>query len=76
MSPRAMRRSGPNSRDHGAVRPGQRPGAGAPQAPEEAEARSRLSVASFSREQEFEADQIGIKTIAGRATTPTPRRGS
>jgi predicted Zn-dependent protease len=33
------------------------------QAPEEAEARSRLSVASFSREQEFEADQVGIKNI-------------
>ena len=31
---------------------------------DEAEARSRLSIASFSRQQEFEADQIGIKNIA------------
>jgi predicted Zn-dependent protease len=36
------------------------------QAPEEAEARSKLSIARFSREQEFQADQIGIKNL-GRA---------
>jgi predicted Zn-dependent protease len=40
------------------------------QAPEEAEARSRLSLASFSREQEFEADQIGIKAIARAGYDP------
>ncbi len=40
------------------------------QAPEEAEARSRLSIASFSREQEFEADQIGIKAIARAGYDP------
>jgi predicted Zn-dependent protease len=34
--------------------------------PEEAEARSKLSIARFSREQEFEADQIGIRNV-GRA---------
>ena len=41
-----------------------------PQAPEEAEARSRLSIASFSREQEFEADQIGIRTVARAGYDP------
>ena len=40
------------------------------QAPEEAEARSRLSVASFSREQEFEADQIGIRNVARAGYDP------
>jgi predicted Zn-dependent protease len=35
-------------------------------APDEAEARSRLSIARFSREQEFEADRIGIRNV-GRA---------
>jgi predicted Zn-dependent protease len=40
------------------------------QAPEEAEARSRLSLASFSREQEFEADQIGIKATARAGFDP------
>ena len=40
------------------------------QAPEEAEARSRLSIASFSREQEFEADQIGIKAVARAGFDP------
>src|ERR1700751_1569089 len=37
---------------------------GQPQAADEAEARSQLAVARFSRQQEFEADQIGIKDIA------------
>ena len=41
-----------------------------PQAPDEAEARSRLSIASFSREQEFEADQIGIKSVARAGYDP------
>ena len=36
------------------------------QADDEAQARSKLSIASFSRQQEFEADQIGIKDL-GRA---------
>ena len=40
------------------------------QAPDEAEARSRLSIASFSREQEFEADQIGIKSLARAGYDP------
>jgi predicted Zn-dependent protease len=40
------------------------------QAPAEADARSRLSIASFSREQEFEADQIGIKAIARAGYDP------
>jgi predicted Zn-dependent protease len=39
-------------------------------APDEAEARSRLSIASFSREQEFEADQIGIKSVARAGYDP------
>lgn len=41
-----------------------------PLASQEAEARSRLSMARFSREQEFEADQIGIKTIAEAGYDP------
>ena len=40
------------------------------QAPDEAEARSRLSIASFSREQELEADQIGIKSMARAGYDP------
>jgi predicted Zn-dependent protease len=36
------------------------------EAQDEAEARSKLAIARFSRQQEFEADQIGIKNI-GRA---------
>src|SRR5208282_3405303 len=40
------------------------------EAKDEAEARSRLSIASFSRQQEFEADQIGIKTIARAGFDP------
>ncbi len=40
------------------------------QTPDEAEARSRLSIASFSREQEFEADQIGIKSGARAGYDP------
>ena len=42
---------------------------------DEAEARSRLSIASFSRQQEFEADQIGIKDIA-KAGLRSLRRGA
>jgi hypothetical protein len=34
------------------------------EAQDEVEARSKLAIARFSREQEFAADQIGIKTIA------------
>ena len=37
---------------------------------EEVEARSRLSIASFSREQEFQADEIGIKNIARAGYDP------
>ncbi len=40
------------------------------QAPDEAEARSRLSIATFSREQEFEADHIGIKSVARAGYDP------
>ena len=40
------------------------------QAQDEAEARSKLAIASFSRQQEFEADQIGIKTIARAGYDP------
>jgi predicted Zn-dependent protease len=40
------------------------------QAPDEAEARSRLSIARFSREQEFEADQIGIRNVARAGYDP------
>ena len=40
------------------------------QAQDEAEARSKLAIASFSRQQEFEADQIGIKTIAKAGYDP------
>src|SRR5271157_5621088 len=40
------------------------------QAEDEAEARSKLSIASFSRQQELEADQIGIKTIAQAGYDP------
>ncbi len=40
------------------------------QGPDEAEARSRLSIATFSREQEFEADQIGIKSLARAGYDP------
>jgi predicted Zn-dependent protease len=40
------------------------------QVPEEAEARSRLSIARFSREQEFGADQIGIKNVARAGYDP------
>ena len=41
-----------------------------PQAPAEVEAHSRLSIARFSREQEFEADQIGIKYVAQAGYDP------
>jgi predicted Zn-dependent protease len=40
------------------------------QAQDEAEARSKLAIASFSRQQEFEADQIGIRTIAHAGYDP------
>ena len=40
------------------------------QAQDEAEARSKLAIARFSRQQEFEADQIGIKTIARAGYDP------
>jgi predicted Zn-dependent protease len=40
------------------------------QAQDEAEARSKLAIASFSRQQEFEADQIGIKTIGQAGYDP------
>jgi predicted Zn-dependent protease len=43
---------------------------GQPQAADEAEARSQLAVARFSRQQEFEADQIGIKDIANAGFDP------
>ena len=50
--------------------PGSTPRCSTVPAPAEAEARSRLSVASFSREQEFEADQIGIKAVARAGYAP------
>ena len=40
------------------------------EAQDEVEARSKLAIASFSREQEFAADQIGIKTIARAGYDP------
>ncbi len=40
------------------------------QAADEVEARSRLSIARFSRHQELDADQIGIKTIAQAGYDP------
>src|ERR1700729_2369620 len=40
------------------------------QAQDEVEARSKLAIARFSREQEFAADQIGIKTIARAGNDP------
>jgi predicted Zn-dependent protease len=40
------------------------------EAQDEVEARSKLSIARFSREQEFAADQIGIKTIARAGYDP------
>src|SRR5271166_6634006 len=40
------------------------------QAADEADARSKLAIARFSRQQEFEADQIGIKTIANAGYDP------
>jgi predicted Zn-dependent protease len=40
------------------------------QAEDEVEARSKLSIARFSRQQEFEADQIGIKTVAKAGYDP------
>jgi predicted Zn-dependent protease len=41
-----------------------------PREGEEVEARMKLSIAQFSREQEFEADQIGIKVIAKAGYDP------
>ena len=43
---------------------------GQPQAADEAEARSQLAIARFSRQQEFEADQIGIKDTANAGFDP------
>jgi predicted Zn-dependent protease len=43
---------------------------GRPDQGEEEEAKARLSLAHFSREQEFEADQIGIKDIAAAGYDP------
>jgi predicted Zn-dependent protease len=43
---------------------------GQQQAADETEARSRLSIARFSRQQELEADQIGIKNIANAGFDP------
>jgi predicted Zn-dependent protease len=40
------------------------------QAQDEVEARSKLAIARFSREQEFAADQIGIRTIARAGYDP------
>ncbi len=40
------------------------------EAQDEVEARSKLAIARFSRQQEFEADQIGIKTIARAGYDP------
>jgi len=40
------------------------------EAQDEAEARSKLAIARFSRQQEFEADQIGIKNIARAGYDP------
>ena len=42
-----------------------------PQAAGETEARSKLSIARFSREQEFEADEIGIKNVARAGYNPS-----
>ena len=39
-------------------------------APDEVAARSKLSIARFSRQQEFEADKIGIKTIGDAGYDP------
>jgi predicted Zn-dependent protease len=41
-----------------------------PQEGQEVEAKMRLSIAHFSREQEFEADEIGIKVIARAGYDP------
>jgi predicted Zn-dependent protease len=43
---------------------------GREQAADEADARSKLGIARFSRQQEFEADQIGIKDIANAGYDP------
>jgi predicted Zn-dependent protease len=43
---------------------------GKPQQGQEEEAKARLSLAHFSREQEFEADKIGIKDIAAAGYDP------
>ncbi len=45
------------------------------QADDEVQARSKLSIASFSRQQEFEADQIGIKNLGRAGYHPMARRG-
>jgi predicted Zn-dependent protease len=43
---------------------------GRAEAADETDARSKLSIARFSRQQEFEADQMGIKTIANAGYDP------
>jgi predicted Zn-dependent protease len=43
---------------------------GRPQEGQEVEAKAKLSLAHFSREQEFEADKIGIKDIASAGYDP------
>lgn len=40
------------------------------EADDEVKARSKLSIASFSRQQEFEADRIGIKDLGGAGYDP------
>ena len=40
------------------------------EADDEVQAHSKLSIAGFSRQQEFEADQIGIKDLAGAGYDP------
>jgi predicted Zn-dependent protease len=40
------------------------------EADDEVQARSKLSIASFSRQQEFEADRIGIKDLGGAGYDP------
>ncbi len=48
--------------------------AGAPDEGEEYEARTKLTLARFSREQEFEADRIGIRTVRQGGLRPLRRR--
>ena len=71
ISPRAMRPSGPSSkRRRRCSRASIRNCCAQREAQDEVEARSKLAIARFSREQEFAADQIGIKTIARAGYDP------